>query len=145
MRALRLLLRPALLCIVAGCSNNTTGTTGNNVAPPQPNPTSDIGILPGASLPPYNAFNPNSKSASLAAGGGTVTIRWINGDISGNDYQTGTAVAHQITSSDNPAAFAMSKVLGGNATYTITLSAQGTYNYHCNIHPNMVGTITVTP
>jgi plastocyanin len=142
MRAFRLLLRPVLVSIVAGCSSNTTGTTGNNSPPPTANPTSDIGITIGAETKTTTAFNPNPKT--LALGSGTsVTIRWINQDISGGDYTMGTAVAHQITS-DN-AAFAMGPVLGGNATYSITLSAPGTYNYHCNIHPNMVGTISVTP
>jgi plastocyanin len=32
--------------------------------------------------------------------------------------------------------------LGSGATYSVNLAA-GTYQYHCAIHPNMVGTITV--
>ena len=76
-------------------------------------------------------------------GGASVTIRWINEDITGNDYQTGTATAHQITSDNG--AFATSRVLGGNSTYSISLSVAGTYAYHCAIHPNMVGAIQVTP
>ena len=70
-------------------------------------------------------------------------VRWINQDISGGDYTMGTAVTHQIKSDNG--AFATSPLLGGNATYSISLTAAGTYTYHCNIHPNMVGTITVTP
>jgi plastocyanin len=39
----------------------------------------------------------------------------------------------------------MSALLGSGATYSVKFTAAGTYNYHCNIHPNMVGTIVVTP
>ena len=141
MRALRLLLRPVLVCIVAGCSNNTTGTTGNNAPPPTPT-SNDIAITMGAQTKTTTAFTPNPKTLALGSAS-SVTVRWINQDISGGDYTTGTAVAHQIMS-DN-AAFMTSPVLGGNATYSITLSVPGTYNYHCNIHPNMVGAISVTP
>ena len=142
MRVFRSLLPPLLVWIIAGCSSSSA--PGNNNAPP-PTPTSnDIGIGIGAETRTTTAFNPNPKNVALG-GGASATIRWINQDISGGDYTMGTAVAHQITSSDNPAAFAMGPLLGGNATYSITLSAPGTYNYHCNIHPNMVGTITVTP
>jgi plastocyanin len=70
-------------------------------------------------------------------------VRWVNGDISGGDYTMGTAVVHDIVSDDN--SFQSSGNLGGNATYTITLSAARDYPFHCSIHPNMTGTIHVTP
>ena len=76
-------------------------------------------------------------------GAANVSVRWINQDISGGDYTTGTAVSHQIMSDNG--AFATSPLLGGNATYSISLTTAGSYPYHCNIHPNMVGTITVNP
>lgn len=143
MRALRLLLPPLLLGLFAACSSNgSTSPSNQNAPPPAPNPTSDIGIVLGASTKTTTAFSPNPKAVSLA-GGTSVTIRWINEDITGNDYQTGNATAHQITS-DN-AAFATSPILGGNGTYSISLSSAGTYTYHCAIHPNMVGEIDVTP
>jgi len=45
--------------------------------------------------------------------------------------------------SSRSSAFATSGPLGGGATYSIALTRAGTYHYHCAIHPNMVGTITV--
>jgi len=142
MRALRFLLPPLLLGIVAGCSNSSTSPSNQNAPPPTPNPSSDIGVVLGASTKTTTAFSPNPKP--IALGGATsVTIRWINEDITGSDYQTGSATAHQIMSDNS--AFATSPVLGGNGTYSITLSAAGTYTYHCAIHPNMVGEIDITP
>jgi plastocyanin len=68
-------------------------------------------------------------------------VRWLNKDISGGDYTTGTATSHTIMSDDG--SFAASGPLDGNETYSITLSAPGEYPYHCSVHPNMVGTVTV--
>jgi plastocyanin len=142
MPAFRLIAGPVALCIVAAACGYSapTGTTGNN-PPPTPNPTSDINIVVGASTKTTNAFSPNPKTVSLG-GATTATIRWVNGDISGGDYTMGAATTHSIVSDNN--AFQASGNLGGNATYSVQLAA-GTYSYHCGIHPNMVGTIQVTP
>jgi len=119
------------LGLAAACgSGSSTG--------PSPTP-GDIDIVKGASTLTTTAFNPNPKQLSLA-GAATVAVRWVNTD--GGSTYGGTATAHQITSDDG--AFAMSQPLGGGATYTVNLAA-GTFHYHCNIHPNMVGTITVGP
>jgi plastocyanin len=141
MRVLRSLLSPVLACIIAGCSSSTSPSTSQN-APPPPPTANDIGITIGAQTKTTAAFTPNPKTVSLG-GNTSVTVRWINQDINGGDYTTGTAVTHQIMSDNS--AFATSPLLGGNATYSISLSAAGSYAYHCAIHPNMVGTITVTP
>ncbi len=141
MRALRSLFSPLVLGVVAGCSS-TTSPSGQQTAPtPTPN---DIEIVVGASTMTTSAFSPDPKTVALG-GAASVTVRWVNLDISNSGSYMGgsTATSHEIAS-DN-AAFATSPVLGGDATYSITLSAPGTYTYHCMIHPNMVGTINVTP
>ncbi len=141
MRSFRLLFASALLGVIAGCSSNTTGTSTTNAPPPTPT-ANDIAIVIGASTMTNTAFSPDTKTVALG-GAANVTVRWINEDISGGGYSGGTATSHQMASDNG--AFATSPVLGGNATYSIMLSTAGTYTYHCNIHPNMVGTITVTP
>ena len=120
------------LAFVAGCGSDSTS--------PQPTPESgDITIVKGASLMTTTAFSPNPKTISLADGG---EVHWVNAD-GGSVYGGGTEVAHQIMSDD--AAFDTSEPFSPGQSYTIILGAAGTYHYHCNIHPNMVGTITVTP
>ena len=138
----RVVLVAALLAAACG-GNDGAGPNPNNPQPPQGNTTTDIGIVEGASTQTTTAFSPNPKVVSLG-GNPTVAIRWINGDITGGDYVAGTPTIHNIAP-DNAGDFTPSGSLGGNATYSITLSAPGAYGYHCDIHPNMVGTITVNP
>src|SRR6476646_6578129 len=122
------------LSLAAACGSDSTTN-------PNPTPThGDIDIVKGAQTLTTTAFNPNPKQVSLGGAMG-VSVRWINTD--GGGTYGGSSVAHQITSDNG--AFTMSAPLGSGATYTITLTAAGTYNYHCNIHPNMVGTIVVGP
>jgi len=141
MRSFRLLFASILLGVTAGCSSSYTTPSTSNAPPPTPT-SNDIGITIGAETKTTTAFSPNPKTVALG-GAANVTLRWINEDITGGDYMNGSAVSHEIASDNG--AFATSPILGGNATYSISLSTAGTYNYHCMIHPNMVGTITVTP
>jgi plastocyanin len=112
-----------------------------NAPPPTPS-TNDITIVVGASGLTTTAFSPNPKVVSLG-GNPSVTVRWVNKDISGGDYTSGNATSHNITSDNG--AFPASGILGGNGTYSVNLTATGDYPYHCAIHPNMVGTVTVNP
>lgn len=43
---------------------------------------------------------------------------------------------------ENPESFGNDVGMGW--TYSVVFNTSGTYNYHCDIHPNMTGTITVT-
>lgn len=125
---------------LAACGYSPTSNSSGNQPPPAVQ-NNDINIVQGASTRTTNAYTPNPKNISLG-GASSATVRWINGDISGGDYTQGTATVHSIVSDNG--AFANSGNLGGNATYSVTLSA-GSYAFHCGQHPGMVGTINVTP
>jgi plastocyanin len=130
----------ALLGSSLSCSSSTG--PGNAQTPPPPAAQSnDINIVAGAEQLTTTAFTPNPKVVSLG-GSPSVTVRWVNKDITGGNYSNGTATAHNITSDNG--AFQPSGPLGGNRTYSVTLT-QGSYPYHCSIHPNMVGTVTINP
>jgi plastocyanin len=119
------------LCLAAACgSYNPTGP-GAPASDPPPAEPNDVAIVRGASALTTTAFDPNPQALSLG-GAGSVSVRWVNAD----------GTAHQIASDGG--AFATSATLGSGATYSVALGA-GTYRYHCAIHPNMVGTITVGP
>jgi plastocyanin len=124
--------------ITTGCGSSS-GPSNNNAPPTATG--GDIQIVVGASTKGDQAFSPNPKTLSLGTGM-TATVRWINGDITGNDYTTGTATVHHIVSNDGTS-FDTGN-LTGNATASANLAA-GDYPYHCAIHPTMVGTVHVGP
>jgi plastocyanin len=131
MQRLRIAICALSLELATACgSSNMTGPTST---------PGDVDIVAGASLLTTTAFNPNPKQLSLG-GAADATVRWVNTD--GGGGYGGTAVTHRIASDNG--AFATSQPLGSGATYSVQLP-QGSYHYHCAIHPNMVGTITVGP
>ena len=72
------------------------------------------------------AFNP--PNATLAPG---TTVTWVNDD----------QAPHTTTANDG--AFDSGTLQPGQS-YSFTFDKPGTYAYHCNIHPYMTGTITVS-
>ncbi len=126
----------------SGACGSYSSPDGSQNPPPPAAMGNDIAVVVGASSRTTTAFSPNPKTVSLA-GASSISVRWINQDISGGDYTQGTATAHNIVSDNG--AFAASGLLGGNGTFSASFTAAGDYPYHCGVHPNMVGTVTVTP
>jgi len=61
------------------------------------------------------------------------TVTWTNKDD----------IPHGIASQNN--AFARSKALDTDDSYSFTFTAPGAYQYFCYVHPHMTGTIVVEP
>jgi plastocyanin len=59
------------------------------------------------------------------------TVTWTNRDD----------IPHGIASDNN--AFAKSKALDTDDSYSFTFTTPGTYKYFCYVHPHMTGTIVV--
>lgn len=142
MARFRIALLALSLGFVNGCGGDSTGTDTPQNPPPPAAGTNDINIAVGASQLTTTAFSPNPKAVSLGSNP-SVSVRWVNKDITEGDYVSGTATAHNIASDNG--AFATSGSLGGNGTFSASFTAAGSYPYHCAIHPNMVGTVTVNP
>jgi plastocyanin len=140
MPRIRFALLASLLGLAGACGYSAPNDAQN--PPPPTTAANDINIAVGASQLTTTAFSPNPKVVSLS-GNSSVTVRWVNKDISGNDYVGGTATNHNIASDNG--GFATSASLGGNGTFSVVLTAAGDYPYHCAIHPNMVGTVRVNP
>ena len=73
------------------------------------------------------------KSANITIKKGT-KVTWTNKD----------SVSHTVTPDEESSAFQGSGSLSKDATYSFTFNTVGTYSYHCQPHPNMTGTVTVT-
>lgn len=74
--------------------------------------------------------------ASLTVAKGT-TVTWVNMDFVQHTVTAGTEQAPTTAVFD-------SHELSHMQGFSYTFSAPGIYTYYCDIHPNMVGTVTVT-
>jgi plastocyanin len=101
-------------------TSQNNNSTSNNPSQSESKKSNDVTIE-------NMAFTP----ASLTVKKG-LTITWTNKD----------SLAHTVTS-DSGSELSSGTIAPGS-TYSHNFSTVGTYKYHCSIHPNMTGTITVT-
>ena len=111
----------------AGNATNatTTGASGGNTT------ANSVSIVPGSSTLTTDAFQPNP----IQVGVGT-TVTWTNND----------AQPHTATSGENvtPDGRFDSSIMAPGATFEHTFTEAGEYPYFCLLHPNMVGTVSVS-
>jgi plastocyanin len=74
--------------------------------------------------------------ATITVAAGT-TITWTNMSASGSDHTTTSNIAGTVNSWD-------SGLTTPGQTFSFTFSNPGTYDYHCNVHTFMMGTVIVT-
>ncbi|HEX5631474.1 MAG TPA: cupredoxin domain-containing protein [Acidimicrobiia bacterium] len=120
----------AMAAVACGDDDTTTTTaatpTTAGVTTTVPAPTTTAGAA-GANVSVSNfAFAPNSPEVAL---GGTVTFTVVSG-------------THTITSDSG--AWAPSGGIGEGSSFTVTPDAAGEFDFFCEFHPSMTGTITVT-
>jgi plastocyanin len=122
----------ALAALLASCNGISSSNMTMNMSP-QPSSTTPASSGPALMSVTVNihgyAFSP--QSVTLKAGG---TINWVNQD----------SVTHTATS-DTAGKFDTGNIGAGAQSASVVLSTPGTLTYHCAIHTNMQGTITVVP
>src|ERR671918_1879772 len=103
----------------------TVGTGGGG------NTTTSVSIVSGSSALTTDAYQPNPIQVGV---GDTVT--WTNDD----------AQPHTATSGQNATPDGMfdSSIMSPGATFEHTFTEAGEYPYFCLLHPNMVGTVSVS-
>ena len=116
---------PLVLASIAllGCGEDST-------SPPLATPP-DVLIVTGAATLGANAYAPSPLTISLAT---KQSVKWKNND----------AMSPEHTVTADLGAFNSGSMAESN-TFTFTFTTAGTYDYHCSIHPTMVGQIIVTP
>lgn len=115
-----------------GSNSSSSSSTNNmgNMNPPSSSSSSNnqtAKATNSVTIQNY-AFSP----ADITVKAGT-TVTWTNKD----------SVAHTVTETDGQTG-PNSGDVNPNGSYTFTFAKAGTYHYHCSIHPEMVGTVTVT-
>jgi len=111
------------LIAVAACSNSA-GSAAPTAATSQA-PAAPAGDATSVAIKDF-AFNPATTTASA---GGKVT--WTNNDTT----------AHTVTFDDGSAD---SGNIAPGSTFDHTFATAGTFAYHCTIHSQMKGTVTVS-
>lgn len=112
--------KPAATATSNMSSMNTNNNSAANTSGEAPVSTNNVTI--------HNfAFSP----AAITVKVGTV-VTWTNQD----------SIAHTVTETDGLSGPASGNVNPGSS-FSFTFRAPGTYHYHCSIHPEMTGTVTV--
>ena len=103
----------------------TTGASAGNAT------TTSVSIVPGSSSLTTDAFSPNPIQVSVGS-----TVTWTN-----NDSQ-----AHTVNSGNSPTQSGLfdSPIIAPQATFEYTFTEAGEVPYFCILHPNMVGTVSVS-
>ncbi len=102
-------------------------------------PAGDVSIVLNASSKGNAAFSPNPFSESFAT---RAEVMWVNADRTSNGYGGSSGTTHHLISDTG---LFDSGLLAPGTSYSFTFPANGSYAYHCSIHPTMVGTITINP
>jgi len=116
-----------LLSISSSCTKSSTYNTpsGSNIGS---NTGSKGGAVPGANEVWIQNMTFDPSSITVTAG---TTVTWTNKD----------AIGHTVTSDSG---FFDSGNIGTNGTYSYMFATEGTFNYHCKVHPAMIASVTVT-
>jgi plastocyanin len=92
---------------------------------PSPTPSADVTITILGNRG-NQSYSPNPQTVRVGQ-----TVAWRNSDSSTH------------TATQDSAGFNTGNIAGGATSSPITMSAAGTFPYHCTLHPGMIGTITV--
>jgi plastocyanin len=114
-----------LILVAAGLSISCGSTTP--AGPGGSGGSTDLVIITITGINGGNSFAP--ASASLKAG---QSVAWKNGD----------SQTHRPILSD---VFDTKQLAGGATSAATVMATPGTYEYKCTIHPEMTGTVVVTP
>jgi plastocyanin len=108
----------------AGNATNATTTGAGNA-------TTSVSIVPGSSSLTTDAFSPNPIQVSVGT-----TVTWTNDD----------AQPHTVNSGENAMQSGLfdSPIMPTQATFEYTFTEAGEVPYFCILHPNMVGTVSVS-
>ena len=128
------------LCVLLACGSSDEGSAGGSSNGPTGPPSPPSGPT-AASISVFDfQFSPGSTQISVGS-----QVTWTN---TGQSVHTVTSDSGQWDSGSISAPSSGGDPYGGGGSaggsYSRTFSQAGTFLYHCSIHANMNGTVTVT-
>jgi plastocyanin len=135
-----------LVILIGGAAVFGLSRNNNNNSPPNTASSNTSGQNQSANQPSSKTSNSNAPTATssvsienfafmppdITVKKGT-SVTWTNND----------STAHTVTEVDSQNG-PKSEQLENGEKYSFTFDTAGTFHYHCSIHPNMLGTVTVT-
>jgi plastocyanin len=117
----------------AANATNATGTTGATTGG---GGGTNVSIVPGSSSLTDTAYQPNPVQVSVGD-----TITWTNDDTQPHTVTSGQngQPDGRFDSSPN-----FNPLMAPGDTFSHTFTEAGEYPYYCALHPNMVGTVSVS-
>jgi plastocyanin len=94
-----------------------------------------VSIVPGSSTLAENAFQPDPVQVSIGT-----TVTWINDDSQPHTITSGVSGQPDGRFDSSPD---FNPLLASGQTFEHTFTEVGEYPYFCQLHPNMVGTVSV--
>src|SRR5829696_1227770 len=121
-----------------GTNATTTGTTGNTTGTSTTSAGggTSVSIVSGSSSLTDTAYQPNPIQVSVGT-----TVTWTNDDSQPHTVTSGSngQPDNKFNSSPN-----FNPLLNPGQTFSFTFTEEGNYPYFCTLHPNMVGTVSVS-
>ncbi len=113
----------------AGNATNATATSASGGG-------TGVSIVSGASSLTDTAYSPNPIQVGVGA-----TVTWTNNDAQPHTVTSGSNAQpdNKFNSSPN-----FTPLLNPGQTFSFTFTEAGEYPYYCMLHPNMVGTVSVS-
>src|ERR671922_1787806 len=113
----------------AGNATNATATSASGGG-------TGVSIVSGASSLTDTAYSPNPIQVSVGT-----TVTWTNNDAQPHTVTSGSngQPDNKFNSSPN-----FTPLLNPGQTFSFTFTQAGEYPYYCMLHPNMVGTVSVS-
>ena len=121
-RIITVLVLTTTIAACGGYSTPSAPSDGPTAAPPG---STSVTIASGASTQTTLAFGANPLTIAVGT-----TVSWANND---NTTHTTAADGSQWSSGN----------IAPGGRFNFTFASAGRFTYHCQIHPNMVGTIVV--
>jgi plastocyanin len=114
-----------------GITGNATGTSATGAGG-----GTSVSIVPGSSSLTDTAYDPNPIQVSVGT-----TVTWTNDDSQPHTVTSGSNAQpdNKFNSSPN-----FTPLLNPGQTFSFTFTQAGDYPYYCMLHPNMVGTVSVS-
>jgi plastocyanin len=128
MSSLRLVVISIALMSAVACGSSYSSPSPSPSPAPSPAPAPGgpaVSIPVGASVLGTSAYAPDMLNVDAGA-----TVTWTNND----------STAHTSTSD---AAGWDSGIVQPGGQFSVAFPTAGTYQYHCAIHPGMIGTVVV--